>query len=99
MSGTQADQMTPGRAEDVLDHIGPGADVIMPLANGEPVTVVDAIERAAGGLTGVKVHQMHALRDRPYLHGAFGDRLRHVSYFLSHVTRPCFAAGTVDLVP
>ena len=42
---------------------------------------------------------MHALHDRPYLHGAFGDRLRHVSYFLSHVTRPCFRAGTVDLVP
>ena len=42
---------------------------------------------------------MHALHDRPYLHGAFGDRLRHVSYFLSHVTRPCFRAGTIDLVP
>ena len=27
---------------------------------------------------------MHALHDRPYLHGACGDRLRHVSYFLSH---------------
>ena len=25
--------------------------------------------------------------------------MRHVSYFLSHVTRPCFAAGTIDLVP
>src|SRR4051794_22177305 len=42
---------------------------------------------------------MHALHDRPYLHAAFGDRLRHVSYFLSDVTRPCFRAGTVDLVP
>ena len=42
---------------------------------------------------------MHAVHDRPYLHGAFGDRLRHVSYFLSHVTRPCFRAGTIDLVP
>ena len=29
----------------------------------------------------------------------YGDRLRHVSYFLSHVTRPCFRAGTIDLVP
>ncbi len=42
---------------------------------------------------------MHVLRDRPYLHGAFGDRLRHVSYFLSDVTRPCFREGTIDLVP
>lgn len=33
------------------------------------------------------------------MHAEFGDRLRHVSYFLSHVTRPCFQAGTLDLVP
>jgi acyl-CoA hydrolase len=86
-------------AEAVLDHIGAGADIIVPLANGEPVTLIDAIERHADSLTRCRVHQMHALRDRPYLHGVFGDRLRHVSYFLSHVTRPCFKAGTLDLVP
>ena len=83
----------------VLDHIGSGADLIVPLANGEPVALLDAIEGAAAGLVGVRVHQMHALRDRRYLHGEFGDRLRHVSYFLSDVTRPCFRAGTVELVP
>jgi acyl-CoA hydrolase len=87
------------RPEDVLDHIGPGADIILPLANGEPVSLLDAVEAYADRLEGVRVHQMHALHDRPYLHGAFGDRLRHVSYFLSHVTRPCFHAGTIDLVP
>jgi acyl-CoA hydrolase len=87
------------RAEAVLDHIGRGADLIVPLANGEPVSVLDAVEAAATDLDGVTVHQMHAVHDRPYLHSAFGDRLRHVSYFLSHVTRPCFEAGTIDLVP
>ncbi len=87
------------RPEDVLDHIGFGADIILPLANGEPVSLLDAVEAHADRLEGVRVHQMHALHDRPYLHGAFGDRLRHVSYFLSHVTRPCFQAGTIDLVP
>jgi acyl-CoA hydrolase len=87
------------RPEDVLDHIGPGADIIVPLANGEPVSLLDAVEAHADQLEGVRVHQMHAVHDRPYLHGAFGDRLRHVSYFLSHVTRPCFQAGTIDLVP
>ena len=86
-------------ADAVLDHLGPGADVIVPLANGEPVTVLDAIERGAGDLRDVRVHQMHAVHDRPYLRNEFGDRLRHVSYFLSHVTRPHFAAGTIDLVP
>ena len=92
-------EVPPSAAESVLEHIGPGADLIVPLANGEPVSLLDAIEQHASTLTGVRVHQMHALHDRPYLHGAFGDRLRHVSYFLSHVTRPCFRAGTVDLVP
>ena len=83
----------------LLDHVGPGADLIVPIANGEPVALLDALERNVDRLEGVRVHQMHALRDRPYLHAAYGDRLRHVSYFLSQVTRPRFAAGEVDLVP
>ncbi|HMK12006.1 MAG TPA: acetyl-CoA hydrolase/transferase C-terminal domain-containing protein, partial [Acidimicrobiales bacterium] len=83
----------------VLEHIGRGTDIIVPLANGEPVTLLDAIEAAADDLEGVRVHQMHVLHDRPYLHGVYGDRLRHVSYFLSGITRPCFRKGTVDLVP
>jgi acyl-CoA hydrolase len=92
--------LTPAHSPDaVLRHIGPHADLIIPLANGEPVVLMDAIEAHVDHLQGVTVHQMHALHDRPYLHGAFGDRLRHRSYFLSHITRPCFAAGSVDFVP
>jgi acyl-CoA hydrolase len=90
---------SPSDPGDVLQHVRPGGDLIVPLANGEPVSVLDAIEAHAEHLDGVRVHQMHAVHDRPYLHGAFGDRLHHVSYFLSHVTRPCFRAGTIDLVP
>lgn len=86
-------------ADAVLEHVGPGADLIVPLSNGEPVTLLDAIEAHADQLNGVTVHQMHAIHDRPYLHGAFDGRLRHRSYFLSHVTRPCFRAGTIDFVP
>lgn len=86
-------------ADAVVDHVLDGGDVILPLANGEPVTLLDAVEAGADRLSGVRVHQMHALHDRRYMHGEFGDRLRHVSYFLSHVTRPCFRAGTIDLVP
>jgi acyl-CoA hydrolase len=91
--------MPPTTPDAVLDHIAAGADLIVPIANGEPVTLLDAIERNADRLRNVRVHQMHALRDRPYLHGAYGDHLRHVSYFLSHVTRPRFAEGHLDLVP
>lgn len=89
----------PERPEDVLAHIGPGTQIVVPLANGEPTAVIDAIEAAAPELDGVRIHQMHALHDRAYLRGEFGDRLRHISYFLSHVTRPQFAAGNVGLVP
>ena len=88
-------------ADAVLDHVLDGGHLIVPLGNGEPVALLDAIEAAAarGAIDNITVHQMHALRDRPYLHAAYGDRLRHVSYFLSHITRPCFRDGTVDLVP
>lgn len=89
----------PVAPDAVLDHITPGADVIVPMAAGEPVATLDALERNAGRLERVRLHQMHVLRDRPYLHGAYGDRLRHVSYFLSQVSRPAFHAGTLDYVP
>jgi len=83
----------------VLALVSKGTDIIIPLANGEPVGVMDAIEAAADELSGVRVHQMHVLHDRPYLDGRHGDRLRHVSYFLSEVTRPHYHAGGLDLVP
>lgn len=85
-------------AEAVLEHVEPGADIIMPNANGEPVGVVDALEANAERLSGVRIHQMHALYERRYINGEFGDHLRHVSYFLAPATRKAFAAGKCDLV-
>lgn len=89
----------PGRPTDVLEHIRPGSDLIVPGDNGEPVTVLDAIEAAAGQLEHVTVHQALAVHDRPYHAGAFGDRLRHVSYFLTPKLREHFERGTIDLMP
>ena len=91
--------LAPNEPGDVLDHMSAGTSLIVPLANGEPTALVDAIEANADRLVHVQVHQMHALQDRAYMAGAFGDRLTHRSYFLSHVTRPHFANGTIDLVP
>lgn len=90
---------SPGRPDAVVPLLSDGADIIVPLANGEPVSVLDAIEAHARDFAGMRVHQMHALYDRPYLHGDLQGHLQHVSYFLSHVTRPAFHAGTVELVP
>jgi acyl-CoA hydrolase len=85
--------------EAVLEHIRDGDDLIVPLANGEPVSVLDAVEANATRWRGVRVHQMHALHDRPYLHGATRGHLDHISYFLSAVTRPAFHEGGCELVP
>jgi len=92
---------TPGAPEAVIDLLTPDTNVVVPLANGEPVAVLDAIEAAAaaGQIQGVRVHQMHAVHDREYFDGRYGDRLRHVSYFLSHLTRPHFYDGGLDVVP
>lgn len=89
----------PVAADAILDHVPPGADLILPLANGEPVAVLDALEANHERLERVRLHQMHALRDRAYIRGECGDHLRHVSYFLSGATRQAFWDGQVDLVP
>ena len=89
----------PSPATHVLEHLDDGARIVVPLANGEPVSLLDAVEDAHEDFRGLEVHQMHALHDRPYLTGNHRAHLRHVSYFLSHVTRPHFHAGGVDLVP
>ncbi len=89
----------PGPPDAVLAAITDGADLIVPLANGEPVSVLDAIEAHIEHLHGVRIHQMHALHDRPYLHGGQRDHLLHVSYFLSPVTRPAFYERGCELVP
>jgi acyl-CoA hydrolase len=84
--------------EAVLDHLPPGADAIVGLGNGEPVTVVDAIEDGAEALRDVRLHQMLPLRDRRYINGEVPN-LRHVSWFLSPHDRAAFHAGKCDLVP
>ena len=97
----------PNRPEDIIDLLESDTRIIVPLANGEPTAVLDAIEDAVaddiatGGerFMALRVHQMHAIHDRRYLHGDFGRRLHHISYFLSHVTRPHFRSGAIGLVP
>lgn len=88
-----------GIVEDLIERLGPDADLVVPIANGEPVTLLDELEANADRLTNVRIHQMHALRDRPYLHGASRGHLEHVSWFLSHVTRPAFERGGCRFAP
>lgn len=95
----------PSSPESVVDHLGNDTRLIVPLANGEPTAVLDAVEDAVAAdpdgarFDGLRVHQMHAIHDRRYLAGEFGTRMKHISYFLSHITRPYFRRGSVGLVP
>jgi acyl-CoA hydrolase len=85
-------------AEEALGHIAVGSDVIVGLGNGEPKTVLDAIEAGAERLQEVRLHQMLPLRDRPYIEGEVPG-LRHVSWFLSPHDKAAFHRGDCDLVP
>ena len=89
----------PTSPEAVLAHVEPGADIVMPNANGEPVELVDTLEEHAEELSGVRIHQMQALRERRYINGEFGDHLRYVSYFLSPASRKAYLAGQCELMP
>ena len=84
---------------DLLRFVPHDADVIVPLANGEPPTLLDVLEENASHLKGVRIHQMHALEERRYIRGEFGDHMRHVSYFLSPATRDAYLRCGCDLVP
>ena len=87
-------------AAAALEHIESGADLIVGLGNGEPVSVIDAIEDgfAARGLEDVRIHQMLPLYPRRYMRGEIAG-LRHVSYFLSGHNRQAYHDGHCDLVP
>lgn len=88
----------PVDANSVLSFINPGTNLIVPIANGEPVTLMNIIESEIASLQDLRVHQMHVLHDRPYLHGKFPNMV-HVSYFLSEVTRLPYWEGHIELVP
>lgn len=96
---------SPAELVDALvQQLPENANLVVPIANGEPVKLLDELEACADRddderLRNVRIHQMHALRDRPYLHGAYRGQLEHVSWFLSHITRPAFAAGGCHFAP
>ncbi len=81
----------------VHEHFEAGADLIVGLGNGEPKTVIDALEDGFSSRD-VRVHQMCPLRPRRYIEGEVPG-LRHVSWFLMPTNRQAFHDGHCDLVP
>ena len=91
--------LSPRTPDDVLNHITDGCQVVVPLALGEPPTLIKMLEDNVDRFTGVRIHQMDPLVSHRYIRGEFGDRLRHVGYYLGPGSRESFWAGTCDLVP
>jgi len=85
--------------EGILDFVKDGDDLIIPIGNGEPVALLDALEQNYKRFNRVRIHQMHTIKERAYIRGELGEHLRHVSYFLSGATRKAYHAGAVELVP
>jgi hypothetical protein len=94
-----ADLARPDEPAGVLRHVTDDADLIVPVHNGEPHTVMDALEAGADRLRGVRVHQLDPARERAYIRGEFPGRLEHVDYFLGPGSRTAYWKGTCELVP
>ncbi|MEH7504725.1 acetyl-CoA hydrolase/transferase C-terminal domain-containing protein [Neobacillus drentensis] len=87
------------KPEDVLSFIHDGDDLILPIANGEPRVLMDIIEENATQFQNVRIHQMHALKERSYISGRRKPSLSYVAYFLSEASRKAFLQGQCELVP
>ena len=98
-SATTVTRDTPNDPRDLLAHVGPGADLLVPLSFGEPVVLLDVLEENAEQLERVRIHQMNPIRPRAYIRGEFGDHLRHVGYYLGPGSRQAYWDGQCDLVP
>ncbi|MFW2382433.1 MAG: acetyl-CoA hydrolase/transferase family protein [Acidimicrobiales bacterium] len=103
LGALSSDRRQPVSVVDLADQLArrlpSGSNIVVPIANGEPVALLDALEERARFLTGVRIHQMHVLRDRPYIRGAYKGHLEHVSWFLSHIARRAYHAGECDFTP
>lgn len=85
--------------EEFIGLIEKEADLILPLANGEPHHLLDILEGNYRQLDNVKIHQLLTLNERAYIRGEMKEHLSHISYFLSGATRQSFLNGAVELVP
>ena len=85
--------------EDILALIHNGDDLILPIANGEPQVLIDIIEENAAKFQNIRIHQMHAVKERAYIQGKMKPSLSYVSYFLSSASRKAFLQGQCELVP
>ncbi|WP_188694092.1 acetyl-CoA hydrolase/transferase family protein [Pullulanibacillus camelliae] len=87
------------RPNEVFKFIHPNADIIVGMANGEPLTLLNTLEAEHERLQNVRFHQMHPRNERAYINGQYKEHMRHIAYFLSPSSRDAYNNGHCDLVP
>ncbi|WP_054710629.1 acetyl-CoA hydrolase/transferase family protein [Bacillus sp. JCM 19041] len=92
---TEYNQKKAAAAIEVLRHIQERSDIVVPIAVGEPRTLVEALPTYSG-LEGNRLYQMLSLG--PVIN-IEQDRLKIVSMFLSGKERKAFREGKIDLLP
>ncbi|WP_078391758.1 acetyl-CoA hydrolase/transferase family protein [Shouchella patagoniensis] len=92
---TEYNQKKAATAIDVLRHIKKESDIVVPIAVGEPRTLIEALPTYTG-LEGNRLYQMLSLWPVITIEQ---DRLRIISMFLGSEERKAFREGKLDLLP
>lgn len=83
---------------DIIGLIPDGADIIIPLGNGEPDALLSEIDTHLDSFSSLKFHQILELKDRKYMHKIY-PHIEYHSYFMNGYARKAFYDGTIELVP
>lgn len=86
-------------AEEAVQCIAPGDDVVVPFGAAESPALIEAMSRRWRELEDVKVHQMHPMHFATYLKPEFKDHFQHVSWFTTAVNRPAVLERRADYMP
>lgn len=83
---------------EILSILSKYENLIVSMGNGEPDSILSAIDENPSYFSSLRIHQLLEVKDRRYMHGDYPN-IRYVSYFLGRFARKAFLNGTCDLVP
>jgi acyl-CoA hydrolase len=86
-------------ADDAVDLLRDGDQVVVPISTGEPPTLLAALSARRREFRGVTVAQMLAMRSYEYFDPATVEHVRHVSMFFGAASRPGGQQGWIDFIP
>lgn len=86
-------------AEQTLDLLKDGDNIIVPTGVGEPPELLTTLSEHRLRFKGVKVWQLLAIKPYAYMDPATTEHVKHSSYFLSGTVRQGANEGWIDLLP